>query len=184
MSISIGGKIFSAADVPYSDILIQAFIDRIHVLPDILAGLVILLVFYIAGKASASMMKRLYFKTTGDASLSLALGKIIRVAFTLVGIVTALGTAGVNITGLAAGLGLSGVAIGMTLKDAFSNSLYGFMIMIYKPFIPGDIIIIHDSRGIVEKIDLRYTTLQCEDGVKLVPNAKIFSEIVTIPHKE
>ena len=50
------------------------------------------------------------------------------------GVITALGTIGVDVTGLVAGFGLTGFAVGFAMKDALANLLAGVMILLYRPF--------------------------------------------------
>jgi small-conductance mechanosensitive channel len=95
-------------------------------------------------------------------------------------IVTALGTMGINMSALIAGLGLGGFALGYALKDSVSNLLSGILIMVYKPFKSGDIIEVAKFKGKVIEIDLRYTKLEDEDTIFLVPNKKMFSDPIAI----
>lgn len=97
------------------------------------------------------------------------------------GIVTALGTLGVDITGLIAGLGLTGFALGFALKDIISSTVAGVLIMLNRLFVTGDRIRVAGVDGTVTAIELRHTAIIDEAGQRhLVPNAKVLSEIVTI----
>ena len=49
-----------------------------------------------------------------------------------------LGTLGINVSALVAGLGLTGFALGFAFRDALSNVLAGVMILLYHPFHRGD----------------------------------------------
>jgi len=75
------------------------------------------------------------------------------------GAISALGTLGVNITALVAGLGLTGFALGLALKDAISNLVGGLMIVVYAPFDLEDTIDLGGTKGKVVDINLRYVTL-------------------------
>src|SRR6187399_2545230 len=66
------------------------------------------------------------------------LAQITRVSVLVFGTVTALGTIGVNVSALVAGLGLTGFALGFAFRDALSNVLAGAMILFYRPFRRGD----------------------------------------------
>jgi len=98
----------------------------------------------------------------------------------ILGIITALGTLGVNVTALVAGLGLTGFALGFALKDSVSNLLAGVLILAYRPFEMGNHISVAGHQGEVVNIDLRYTTLENEGEKYLIPNSLIFSNAVTI----
>jgi small-conductance mechanosensitive channel len=96
------------------------------------------------------------------------------------GVITALGTAGVNVSALVAGLGLTGFALGFALRDALSNLLAGILILIYRPFKRHDRISVAGFEGIVIETDLRYTTLQGEDKRILIPNATLFTHSIVL----
>ena len=51
-----------------------------------------------------------------------------------VGLITGLGTIGIDVSALVAGLGLRVWRSASHLKDVVSNSIAGIMILIYKPF--------------------------------------------------
>jgi len=96
------------------------------------------------------------------------------------GFVTALGTLGINVSALVAGLGLTGFALGFALKDTISNLLSGVLILLYRPFEIGNRIRISGYEGIVISIDLRYTELDSEGDKVLIPNSKLFTDPVTV----
>lgn len=100
------------------------------------------------------------------------------------GAVTALGTAGVDVAALVAGLGLTGFALGFALKDIISNVLAGVLILIYKPFQHNDQITIKSFHGKVTRIDLRYTTLELEGKAIFIPNSMLFTDVITVQNAE
>lgn len=107
-------------------------------------------------------------------------GQISKTALLIFGTVTALGTAGVNVSALVAGLGLTGFALGFAFRDALSNLLAGVLIMIYRPFRRGDRISVAGYDGTVKRIDLRYTMLQGEEKVFLIPNSTLFTNPISL----
>lgn len=100
-----------------------------------------------------------------------------------IGVVTALGTLGINVSALVAGLGLTGFALGIALKDGLSNVVSGAMLLIYRPFRIGDRITVAGNEGIVTSIDLRYTTLSAPEQRILIPNSTLFTNSVIV-HRE
>ncbi len=94
------------------------------------------------------------------------------------GAITALGTLGVNITALVAGLGLTGFALGLALKDAISNLVAGLLIVVYAPFDLEDTIDMAGTRGKVVDINLRYVTLQTEAELVLIPNGNFTTSVI------
>jgi small conductance mechanosensitive channel len=110
----------------------------------------------------------------------LLLGQISKTAVFAFGAITALGTLGVNVSALVAGLGLTGFALGFALKDALSNMLCGFLILIYHPFRIGDRISVTGLDGSVANIDLRYTTLTEDGRAVLIPNSNLFTNPIIV----
>lgn len=96
----------------------------------------------------------------------------------IIGIISALGTCGVNIQALIAGLGLSGLAIGLALKDTVSNFVAGIMIIIYSPFDIGEELEISGVKGKVNNINLRYVTILTEEIEALIPNSVFLNSVI------
>ena len=104
----------------------------------------------------------------------------LRVALWLAGLASALGTLGVNISALIAGLGLGGFALGFALRDILANLVAGVLILVYRPFQEGDAITVAGQSGTVAAIDLRYTELTTDGQRVLVPNQTIFTSAVVV----
>ena len=98
----------------------------------------------------------------------------------MIGLITTLGTLGIDVSGIVASLGLTGFAVSFALKDSISNLLSGMLILIYRPFKVGASIKVKTFEGQVTAIDLRYTKLE-RDGEKiLVPNSLLFTNPISI----
>ena len=134
-------------------------------------SLLILFVFWVR-KAGA---------TAGiDSSVINLLARSAHVVLIAVGLVTALGTLGLDVSAIVASLGLTGFAVSFALKDSISNLLSGMLILIYRPFKVGASIKVKTFEGQVTAIDLRYTKLE-RDGEKiLVPNSLLFTNPISI----
>lgn len=72
---------------------------------------------------------------------------------------------------------VGGTILGFAAISTVGNAIAGIIIMISRPFTPGDFIIHHDKMAKVEDIKLIYTILIDYDGVRIsVPNQRILSE--------
>lgn len=111
------------------------------------------------------------------------LSRAAHIALVLFGVVTALGTLGINITAIVAGLGLTGFALGFALRDTISNLLAGVLLLVYRPFDIHHHIKVAAHEGVVVAIDLRYTTLENEMARVLIPNSVLFTDPITIMKK-
>jgi len=142
--------------------------------------IVIFLCFWIAAKILQMIICRLRPHAHVNADLMDLLGRTAKIALIIFGLVTALGTAHVNVSALVAGLGLTGFALGFALRDVLSNVLAGVLILLYRPFVHGDHISVTGLEGRVEHIDLRYTALDGGDKIILIPNSNLFTNPIIV----
>jgi small conductance mechanosensitive channel len=153
----------------------------VHFFPLVAGALAVLVGFLIGARAAGAMVTRLGRLRSLDADLVNVLARGARLTLIAFGVVTAIGTLGIDIKALVTGLGLTGFALGFALKDIISNSLAGILLLIYKPFHRGDHIEVSGSQGLVGGIDMRYTLLITADGSRLlVPNANLFTNSIRV----
>ncbi len=163
------------------DAIIQIAKDSIVFVPKLGIAILLFVLFWIAGQFAQKIFFR--FGTTFDEGKNRVLqlaGRISKVALILLGAITALGTVGVNVAALVAGLGLIGFALGFALKDAVSNLLSGALILLYHPFYVGDHITVSGCEGQVVDINLRYTVLQGKEKKYLIPNATLYTNLIAV----
>ncbi len=147
-------------------------------------AVVIFLAFWVAAAIVAKLLERLSPRLGPERAELLHLGtQITSIGIRIFGAITALGTLGVDVSALVAGLGLTGFALGFALKDALSNVLAGAMILFYRPFQRGSRISVSGVEGIVMQIDLRYTRLRGKDQEYLLPNSNLLTNTITIHHQ-
>ena len=120
------------------------------------------------------------YEKSSHANISQVLSGIVKNLMLIVGLITALGTLGVNISAIVAGLGLTGFAFGFAFKDMLSNFISGVLIFIYEPFKLGDTIEVEGKTGKVININLRYVTIEAENQKVLIPNSISVSKIITV----
>ena len=150
-------------------------------LPKLGAAALLLALFVALGRLLSQLVARLGRRADVDPDLVEFIARVGRLTCVVLGVVTALGTVGVQVGALVAGLGLTGFALGFALKDIISNTLAGVLILLYKPFHRGDRIDVAGSAGVVVHIDLRYTVLDAGGGARLlVPNANLFTNAIRV----
>lgn len=163
------------------DNFVQVLADNIVTwAPKAGVAFLIFIVFMAMARILKSLVIRNAERVGLDKHIAGLLARAIRITLILFGVITALGTLGVDISALVAGLGLTGFALGFALKDTISNLLSGILILLYRPFTVGDHIIIAGNEGAVVSIDLRYTELKHEDKRILIPNSKLFTDPITV----
>lgn len=142
--------------------------------------LIIILIFYILSKIIKNVIIKSSTRLNLDPNITSLLAQTSSVTLLVFGFVTALGTLGINVSAIVAGLGLTGFAIGFALKDSISNLVSGILILLYKPFAIGNRIKVSGYEGDVVLIDLRYTELISEGNRILIPNSKLFTDPITV----
>ncbi len=151
----------------------------INKLPDILVALVVLIVFWTISKLVHSAILKILNKHT-SSNIPKIIASIVKKIIIVIGFVTSLGTLGIDVSGIIAGLGITGVALSLALKDILSNFVSGILIFIHEPFRVGDSIEVEGKSGKVKGINLRYVTIESEGKDILVPNSISTSKIVII----
>ncbi|WP_447984471.1 mechanosensitive ion channel family protein [Nitrospira sp. Nam74] len=147
--------------------------------PKVGVGLLLFVAFWLAAVLLRAFFARLSRQADYNTAFILRLaGRTTSIALIVFGAITALGTMGINVSALVAGLGLTGFALGFALKDILSNLIAGVLILLYRPFHVNDYIMVTGLEGVVMEIDLRYTTLQKQEQKFLIPNSVLFTNSI------
>ena len=152
--------------------------------PRLVLGLIVLVAFWTAGNVAQRVVRRAVRLRNVDPGLVSFLGEAARITLILVGVVTALGTLGVEVSALVAGLGLVGLTVGFALKDMVSNAMAGMLVLFYRPFRAGDHITVTSLAGKVAEVNFRYTVLDAAGKWIFVPNANLFTNPVEVRKEE
>jgi small-conductance mechanosensitive channel len=80
----------------------------------------------------------------------------------------ALDNMGIDVTALVAGLGVGGIAVALAAQNILGDLFSSLSIVLDKPFVLGDFIIVGDQAGTVEKVGLKTTRVRALSGEQLV----------------
>jgi len=80
----------------------------------------------------------------------------------------ALDQLGFDITALLAGLGVGGIAVALATQNILGDLFASLSIVLDKPFVVGDFIVIDNLRGTVERVGIKTTRIRSLDGELLV----------------
>lgn len=153
--------------------------------PKFAVGILIFLGFWVGSLLAWNLFLRVGRHADFNTGYVLkVVGRALSVSMLLLGGVTALGTMGINVSALVAGLGLTGFALGFGLKDILSNLISGILILLYRPFSLHDQISVAGMEGVVMDIDLRYTRLEKEGRAYLIPNSMMITNTIGLQARE
>jgi small-conductance mechanosensitive channel len=97
-----------------------------------------------------------------------AVSFLLRILLWTLLLLVVLATFGVDITALVAGLGVGGVAVALAVQNILGDIFASFSIVLDKPFVIGDFIIVNDLMGTVEYVGLKTTRIRSLSGEQLV----------------
>jgi small-conductance mechanosensitive channel len=103
------------------------------------------------------------------AAMTLTLaGFVAKVALWSVLVLVALDNLGFNITALVAGLGIGGVAVALAVQNILGDLFASLSIVVDKPFVAGDFIVVGTEAGKVIDVGLKTTRVQSLSGEELI----------------
>lgn len=118
--------------------------------------------------AVTRQMQRRLERDAASATTIGVLSFVVRLAWWTVVLLLALDNFGVKVTTLVAGLGVGGIALALALQSVLGDVFAAFAIVLDKPFIIGDFIIVDDLLGTVEHIGLKTTRVRSLTGEQLI----------------
>lgn len=140
-----------------------------------LLALTLLLAAYFVAKmvsrsTSAAVCRRV------DETLGKFLGRLSFYTVLIGATLAILAQFGINVAGAMAVLTAAGFAIGLAFQGTLSNFASGVLLLVFRPFKVGDMVIAAGLTGRVNEIDLFTTTFDTPDNRRLiVPNSAIAS---------
>ncbi len=140
---------------------------------------VVLILGVLAVRLLLIPIKKLFLKPKIDHTAKTFLFSIVRVILYSVVVITALGTAHVDITSLITALGAAALTAGLAFQDTLKNFVSGMIILFNKPISAGDLIEIDMFEGYVDSIRIFYTQIHTFDNrIVQIPNSRLTSGTV------
>jgi small conductance mechanosensitive channel len=145
----------------------------------ILSAIAVIVVGIIAARWIGKLTGRFLEKKSMEPPVRMLLVRIVKLLVFAGALVMALGTAGMDVTTLIAGISVAGVGVGLAMQGVLGNLFAGLTIIFTKPFRVNEYIEILNVQGQVTQIELLSTTLIHGDRSRVViPNRKIVGEIL------
>jgi small conductance mechanosensitive channel len=147
--------------------------------PQLIAAVLIFVVGYFVARSVDKALMRVLNKKDIEPPVRMLITRAVNLLILGLVLMIALGTAGVNVVALVAGISVAGVGVGLAMQGVLSNIVAGLTIIFTKPFRVGEYIEMVGVAGQVHNIELTSTTLLHTDTSRVVvPNRKIVGEIL------
>lgn len=148
----------------------------VHSLPNLVAALVVLLVFWGLARVVRNVVGRLAARLADQPEVNRLIAAAAYGLTVGLGLVLALGALNLDktVTSLLAGAGIIGLALGFAFQDIAENFIAGVILNLRNQFTEGDVVESGDFMGVIEQVELRATVMRTFTGQRvLIPNAHI-----------
>jgi small-conductance mechanosensitive channel len=115
---------------------------------------------------------------TAKATMGAVIGFVLHAALWSIAVLMILANLGINITALIASLGIGGVAVALALQTVLGDIFASLAIVLDRPFVVGDFIVVDDTAGTIEYIGLKTTRIRSLGGEQIV-----FSNAELLKHR-
>jgi small-conductance mechanosensitive channel len=114
-----------------------------------------------------------------DPTQQLLAQKLAAIVIIAIAFFVAIDLAGIDLTALAIFSGALGLAVGFGLQKTFGNLIAGIILLMDRSIKPGDVIVVGESFGSVNKIGVRAVSVITRDGKEhLIPNEDLMTREV------
>ncbi len=176
-SHAIGG--FAATRETLERVGIDIGTRRLTLLSLVSIGVTVLLLF-----ASVRLFNRILTQWIAgargfDPTQKLLFQKLAAIAAVVVAFFVGIDLLGIDLTAFAVFSGAFGLAIGFGLQKTIGNLIAGIILLMDRSIKPGDVIVVGDSFGWVNKIGVRAVSVVTRDGKEhLIPNEILMTQEV------
>lgn len=112
--------------------------------------------------------QRVLATDAASATSLAALGFVGRVLLWAALLLVMLDNLGVDVTALVAGLGVGGIAVALAVQNILGDLFASLSIVIDKPFVIGDFVVVDDMSGTIEHVGLKTTRVRSLSGEQIV----------------
>jgi len=127
--------------------------------------------FWLSAGISFFIRRNIQRRSEQDSSTTTTitfLGFLARLVLWVIVLLLILDNLGVNITGLVAGLGIGGIAVALAVQNILGDLLASLSIVLDKPFVIGDFVMVDSLAGTIEHIGLKTTRIRSINGEQLI----------------
>ncbi|MGB0929608.1 MAG: mechanosensitive ion channel family protein [Chitinophagales bacterium] len=150
-------------------------------LPNFVVAIIVLVGFYFLAKIARNVVGRILSRISNNISVTKLIGTIVFLGVCIAGTFVALGILNLDktVTSLLAGAGIIGLALSFAFQDTATNFISGVIMAFRKTLNVGDLVEVGDTFGIVERINLRSTSIKTPQGPSvMIPNQDLLQSHV------
>ncbi len=114
------------------------------------------------------MIQKRMDQDSSSATTITFLGFVARLILWTMVLLLVLDNLGVNITGLVTGLGIGGIAVALAVQNILGDLFASLSIVLDKPFVIGDFVVVDALSGTIEHIGLKTTRIRSLGGEQLI----------------
>lgn len=170
---------------------IMSYIEgKFPVMLDVCLHIIIAVIIYLIGRKLLAIILNVLHKSFQRSNMEEGvtefLTSILKFALYFVLVLVICQFLGLATSSIIALLGSAGLAVGLALQGSLANFAGGVLILLSKPFVVGDYIIVGDKEGKVISIDIIYTKLQMVDNkIVIMPNGTLAdSNIINVTDQD
>ena len=148
----------------------------------VLAALVAFFIGRLVIRWIRKIVRRSFERSGADKGVEQFVDSLLKYGLYALLVFSLISSLGFDTTSVAAVLASGGVAIGLALQGSLSNFAGGVLILLLKPFVVGDYIIVdtNGKEGTVKEIQIFYTKLSTIDNKTIViPNGMLTNNSIT-----
>ena len=149
-------------------------------LVSVVSFILIALAIYVSAKLAFWLVRRgLRRADRFNSRQSLLAEKIAEIVIIAIAVMVGLDLTGIDLSALAVFSGAVGLAVGFGLQKTFGNLIAGLILLMDRSVKPGDVIVVGDTFGAINKIGIRAVSVLTRDGKEhLIPNELLMTEPV------
>lgn len=154
--------------------------DSTFTMGAVIVALIIFFIFSQLARTTRALLGETVLPRAGvHPTLTQVIASLFGYVIVFVGLLTALGIVGIQLTTLTVILGGLSVGFGFAMQDVIANFISGFILLFDRTIVPGDVVSVDDHFGRVTNVGIRATRIRTLDNVEIiVPNSSFLSEAV------
>ncbi|MEO8722479.1 MAG: mechanosensitive ion channel domain-containing protein [Sphingobium sp.] len=152
---------------------------RFSLLAAFMAIFIIAVIFVLARIANRASHHAIDKMTSLSVSQRVLSQKLVGIGVIVIAVLLGIDLLGIDLTALTVFSGALGLAVGFGLQKTLGNLLAGLILLMDRSIKPGDVIVVGDTFGAVNKIGVRAVSVVTRDGKEhLIPNEQLMTEPV------